>query len=69
MHALNINSINKLHRNILNYTSFKYEIVININLLSLKNPGGVQYIDSQNVEKNADKLEMPNSKRRRAVCR
>ena len=28
--------------------------------------GGVQYVDSQNVEKNADKLEMLNSKRRHA---
>ena len=28
--------------------------------------GGVQYVDSQNVEKNVDKLEMSNSKRRRA---
>ena len=28
--------------------------------------GGVQYVDSRNVEKNVDKLEMPNSKRRRA---
>ena len=28
----------------------------------------MQYVDLQNVEKNADKMEMPNSKRRRAVC-
>ena len=24
--------------------------------------GGVQYVDSRNVEKNADKMEMPNTK-------
>ena len=28
--------------------------------------GGVQYVDSRNVEKNADKMEMPNTKCRLA---
>ena len=29
----------------------------------------VQYVDSRSVEKNADKLGIPNTKRQRAICR